>query len=362
MLQEIFHVKSDTPVEYCADKAAWVTEIGRSGVYCIKNVVNGKKYIGSAVDLKDRWRVHYRELCQNRHHSQYLQRAWNKYGMECFRFIVLERVENLEDLLIREQWWMDSNAPAYNVCKLAVSRQGLKNKPESLARLKITRSIPEVKARIGEALSLALRGRKFSPEHRENLSKAGRGRRLRPLTEEEKESQRQKMLAHLKGETDEQRETHYMNIRLALAREDVKRKMSEKSYRRWAEMKDEDRKRHIASLYEASKKGHASVSGRAREHDAEVIRLKTDGCSPADIALRLGISRRKINEIINRHFGKGSVLQDSQIRSEALSQEIRRLRSAGLTQRAIMDKLRCSLDRVKAAERGHWRPHRKNSE
>ena len=38
-----------------------------SGIYQIQNVVNGKKYIGSAVDLKNRESGHWSALSKNKH-------------------------------------------------------------------------------------------------------------------------------------------------------------------------------------------------------------------------------------------------------------------------------------------------------
>ncbi len=52
-------------------------------VYTIKNVINNKIYIGSAVNIKKRWHEHRNLLNNNnnnKHHSPILQNAWNKYG------------------------------------------------------------------------------------------------------------------------------------------------------------------------------------------------------------------------------------------------------------------------------------------
>lgn len=60
-----------------------------SGVYIIENVVNGRAYVGSAVDIQSRWKDHRIDLRLGRHHSKFLQRAWNKYGPQAFEFRVL---------------------------------------------------------------------------------------------------------------------------------------------------------------------------------------------------------------------------------------------------------------------------------
>jgi group I intron endonuclease len=94
------------------------------GIYKISNIINGKFYIGSSNDIKDRWREHICQLNQNKHHNKHLQRAWNKYGAENFEFNIIEYVENEDDLLKIEQRWLDetkcyNREIGYNVSKTA---------------------------------------------------------------------------------------------------------------------------------------------------------------------------------------------------------------------------------------------------
>ena len=60
--------------------------------------MNGKKYVGSAVNFKRRRRKHRKSLRKGTHHSPHLQNAWNKYGEDNFKFDVLEYVEDLKEL------------------------------------------------------------------------------------------------------------------------------------------------------------------------------------------------------------------------------------------------------------------------
>lgn len=72
------------------------------GIYQIKNLKNDKVYIGSSKAVYKRWHDHKRDLKNNKHANSYLQASWIKYGEECFKFSILEKVEDLTLLLIRE--------------------------------------------------------------------------------------------------------------------------------------------------------------------------------------------------------------------------------------------------------------------
>lgn len=67
-----------------------------TGIYCIENTVNHKKYIGMAQDIEARWRTHKCELRNGNHINKHLQKAWNKYGENAFAFYVVEEVEKSE--------------------------------------------------------------------------------------------------------------------------------------------------------------------------------------------------------------------------------------------------------------------------
>lgn len=117
------------------------TDDKRSGVYAITCLANGKVYVGSAVCLKDRLKVHLSALRLNKHHSPYMQSAWNKHGEDCFSFDVLMHVEK-SMLIAAEQKEMNSRKSfdrqyGFNVCPVAGSPLGRKSSPEVVEKIRV---------------------------------------------------------------------------------------------------------------------------------------------------------------------------------------------------------------------------------
>ena len=80
------------------------------GIYCIQNTINGKRYIGSSNNIKERFSQHKNELNKNKHTNSLLQRAWNKYGSENFIFSIIEDVGDRltrKELLGLEAYYID---------------------------------------------------------------------------------------------------------------------------------------------------------------------------------------------------------------------------------------------------------------
>lgn len=102
-----------------------------SCVYRIFNNQNNRFYIGSTKNFQKRKARHIRELKQNIHHNQFLQRDFNKCGTESFDFIVIKEVDNElllqeEDLVIKKHW---GNELLYNLSDSASGGDTLSNHP-----------------------------------------------------------------------------------------------------------------------------------------------------------------------------------------------------------------------------------------
>ena len=104
-----------------------------SGIYKITNLITGQFYIGSAAkSIKDRWHYHIRDLRANKHHSGKLQNSWNKYKEENFKFEVIEECSNI---LEREQYYMDTLKPFFNICPTAGNCSGRKFSDETKKKM-----------------------------------------------------------------------------------------------------------------------------------------------------------------------------------------------------------------------------------
>lgn len=109
------------------------------GVYQIRNLTNGKRYIGSAAGPEGfvgRWRRHRNALNSSKHHSIHLQRAWNKNGTESFVFEILLYCDP-ENCLMYEQIALDYHKPEYNICRVAGNRTGMRHTELTKKRISI---------------------------------------------------------------------------------------------------------------------------------------------------------------------------------------------------------------------------------
>jgi len=130
------------------------------GIYCIRNKINGKRYIGRSLKILHRWKMHRKELNSNTHKNNYLQKAWNKYGEENFEFEILElceedRLDELEIHYIKKFDTFDNKEKGYNLQsggnfpkasestrkKISESNKGRKLTEEQIEKIINTRKI-----------------------------------------------------------------------------------------------------------------------------------------------------------------------------------------------------------------------------
>lgn len=86
------------------------------GVYRIRNVQNGRVYIGSSKTLEKRLKDHRKFLGKGTHSNRYLQHDWNKCGKDAFVFEVVERTTESSQQFVLEQHWLDQVYDHQNQC------------------------------------------------------------------------------------------------------------------------------------------------------------------------------------------------------------------------------------------------------
>ena len=181
-----------------------------SGIYCIRNIKNNKKYIGRSKNLRKRIKEHFNELNRNRDNSRLLQKAWNKYGRNNFEWniIVLCNENELNNL---EKYYIDKydshfSKSGYNLSLGGeASMTGLKHSEETKKKIsennkgeknpnfgnkmsdESKKSISDKHKGLKHSEETKLKmsnskkgkhtgiGRKLSEEHKLNISKSGKG-------------------------------------------------------------------------------------------------------------------------------------------------------------------------------------------
>lgn len=150
----------------CQLQIDYLYTMGISGIYKIESKIKPERiYIGSAINIKRRWKEHRKDLRNNVHHSSKLQNHYNKYGKSDIEYIIIMVCEK-EELIKQEQLFFDSCNPYFNGCKVAYSCLGVKHSEESKKRRSLFM--------MGNKNSV---GRKLSKEMIEKLTK---GRRAKP--------------------------------------------------------------------------------------------------------------------------------------------------------------------------------------
>ena len=240
--------------------------MANSGIYVIHNTKTGQVYIGQTVDLRRRWLSHKSTLACNRHTNKHLQRAWNKYGANTFKFKVLEHCD-IEQLDQREQHFLDvymAKDLCYNIAcdvqkpfrgaefsaehrrKIGDAHRGKPKSEELKRRLsELAKHRPpfseETRRKITEANTgrpSQLKGRKLSEEHKSKISEGGKGRKhseetKRKISEANKrrpprsEETRQKISQTLKGHVSPNKGKKMSDEQKAKISETLKRRYSE---------------------------------------------------------------------------------------------------------------------------------------
>ena len=134
-------IESNYIYKYNTIYNAYTNSNCKTGIYCIKNTINNKMYIGSSLNIFIRWKEgHIKPLLDNKHDNVRLQRAVNKHKIDNFDFIILEEFffpkhynNSIKQnyILSREQYYLDklNKEDSYNLV-MSVTDCAVKWTPE----------------------------------------------------------------------------------------------------------------------------------------------------------------------------------------------------------------------------------------
>jgi len=134
-----------------------------SGIYGIRSISHPERvYIGSSLNIRQRWHIHRSGLRQNIHHSLKLQRHYRKYGANDLIFEVIYYC-NIEELINIEQSFINLYNPYFNCSSIAGSPLGYRHTKTSKQKMS--------RRNKGRAVSEETR-RRMSEAHKRNPSRA----------------------------------------------------------------------------------------------------------------------------------------------------------------------------------------------
>lgn len=146
------------------------------GIYEIRNMNTGTRYIGSSARLGRRLNDHKYMLRRGKHHCVRLQRAWDRDGEAAFQFNILVVLEPSEQLSTEQRFLDDLKAAGEDLYNVALSAEapnlGRKASPETRAKLSAERRRRFADPAVRQRLSDTLKGMFADPDVRAKRSKA----------------------------------------------------------------------------------------------------------------------------------------------------------------------------------------------
>lgn len=153
-----------------------------TGIYKISSKIKPERiYIGSAVNTKNRKSVHFSTLKDNSHYNQKLQRHVNKYRINDLKFEILEVVMFKEDLIMREQFYLDKLNPYFNICKVAGSCLGKKVTSKTKEKMRLNHK--------------GMKGKKHSTDTKRKISQVTQKRERHPMLGKEHSEETKKKIS-----------------------------------------------------------------------------------------------------------------------------------------------------------------------
>lgn len=110
---------------------------GKAGIYRWVNLESGKSYVGSSINLGIRLKNYfsYNYLTDPKRNTP-IHKALLKYGYSGFKLEILEFCSNKNEVIAREQHYLDLLKPEYNILEKAGSSLGFVHSKETIAKFK----------------------------------------------------------------------------------------------------------------------------------------------------------------------------------------------------------------------------------
>lgn len=257
------------------------------GIYKIVHTPSGKYYIGSAINIVNRFVRHRADLRANRHHCIYLQRLWNKHSENDFIFGFVEEVADKTLLIQCEQNHIDfavASGLCLNVCLVAGNCIGVKQ------------SIETRKKR-----SESMKGIVFTEERKRKISEAKKKQGVSQETIERLKKQSNQQAFKLTfAEATEIWAKHCGGMSLADIAKELN--VSPKPLRR-------ELKSNLGEIYNPIRRSHANhprgdSHGMAALSEQDVLNIRASSCSIKSLAVKYSVSYCCIYDIVNRRSWK----------------------------------------------------------
>lgn len=179
-----------------------------SGIYAVRNLFDGKVYVGASQTMRTRFKHHRRDLLAGKHHNQHLQFAFNLRGsdLEAFSFEVLEEC-SVGELDERERYWIEllktrDSRFGYNIRIDPCTNRGIKRSDEFKRRVAETSTGRRHTTETRERMAQLATGRRHSAETRAKISAVQQGKPGRIPSAEAVENMRKAQRAHKKSDAE----------------------------------------------------------------------------------------------------------------------------------------------------------------
>ena len=105
-------------------------------IYKITNTSNNKVYIGQTIQSnpKMRWYSHLADMRGG--HKMHLYNSMRKYGVEAFTWEIIDQVNSIDELNIKEEYWLNEYRKTHTVYNLREAGNNKTHSPESIEKMR----------------------------------------------------------------------------------------------------------------------------------------------------------------------------------------------------------------------------------